>query len=164
MPNFNVGDIVSVKILRDGEEKTIKCKLYEEKKRKIFGVALQISKKYETNPKIKIKFNPGEAGPSGGLITTLEIYDMLVKEDITKGYVIAGTGSVDDNGNVGAIGGVKYKVLGADAGDADIFLVPDGKNYKEALKVKKEKNLDIEIINVKTVEEAIEKLSKLNKQ
>lgn len=161
---FNVGDIVSVKILRDGEEKTIKCKLYEEKKRKIFGVALQISKKYETNPKIDIKFNPGEAGPSGGLITTLEIYDMLVKEDITKGYVIAGTGSVDDNGNVGSIGGVKYKVLGADAGNADIFLVPDGKNYKEALKVKKEKKLDIEIINVKTVEEAIEKLSKLNKQ
>ena len=161
---FKAGDVVSIKVLRDGTEKTIKCKIHEEQGRKIFGVALQISKKYETNPKIDIKFNADEAGPSGGLITTLDIYDKLMKEDVTKGHIIAGTGSVDDDGNVGSIGGVKYKVLGAASGDADLFLVPAGDNYKEALRVKKEKNLNIEIISVKTVDEAIEKLSKLKKR
>lgn len=157
------GEKVYIKVLRKGKEQTIKSKLYNENGRKVFGVALQVLKKYETTPKVNIKFNPGEAGPSGGLITTLEIYDKLVDEDITKGLSIAGTGTVDIEGNVGEIGGVRYKVMGAADGDADVFLVPSGKNYKEAIKVKKEKKLDIKIIEVKTVGEAIEKLSKTKK-
>lgn len=160
---LEVGDEIPVKVLRDGKEITINSKLYKEGDRKVFGVALQTSKKYETDPKISIKFKPGEAGPSGGLITTLEIYNQLVKEDITNGLTIAGTGTVDDNGNVGEIGGVRYKVLGAVDGGADIFLVPYGKNYEEAVEVKKEKDLDIAILRVKTVEEAIEKLSQFKK-
>ena len=160
---FSHGDLVDVLVKRDGKEKTIKCKIHDEKGRKMFGVALQIVKKYETDPKIEIKFRPSEAGPSGGLMTTLEIYDLLVEEDITKGLVIAGTGTIDDYGNVGEIGGVKYKVLGAEDGGADVFLVPTGDNYKEALKVKKERNLKVKIIEVKTLEDAIEKLSKLEK-
>ena len=159
--SFEVGKKIEIKVLRDGKEKTIKCKLHEENGRKIFGVALQISKKYETDPKIEIKFKASEGGPSGGLMTTLEIYDKLVEEDITKGFTIAGTGTIDENGNVGEIGGVKYKVMGAVDGGADIFLVPAGENYKEAVKVKKDKDLKIKIIEVKTVEDAIEKLSKL---
>ena len=160
---FNVSDEVLVKVRRDGREKNIKCKVYEEKDRKIFGVALQIHKEYETTPDIDINFRASESGPSGGLITTLEIYNNLVKEDITKGLVIAGTGTVSDSGVVGSIGGVKYKVMGADAGGADVFLVPAGKNYNDAIKIKKEKKLDIEIIGVKTVEDAINKLEKLEK-
>lgn len=160
---FDAGDYVEVKVKRNGDEKTIKCKIHDENGRKLFGVALQIVKKYETDPKIEIKFKPSEAGPSGGLMTTLEIYDLLVEEDITNGMVIAGTGTIDDNGNVGEIGGVKYKVLGAEDGKADVFLVPSGVNYKEALEVKKERNLDIEIVEVKTLEDAIEKLSKIKK-
>lgn len=161
---LEVGKNIPVKVIRDGKEKEITSKLYKEGDRKVFGIALQTSKKYETDPKVSIKFNAGEAGPSGGLMTTLEIYDQLVDEDLTKGLVIAGTGTVDDEGNVGEIGGVKYKVLGAVDGDADVFLVPAGDNYKEAVAVKEEKNLDIEIIEVKSVGEAIEKLSKIKKQ
>ena len=160
---LEVGKNIPVKVIRNGEKIEITSKLYKEGDRKVFGIALQTSKKYETDPKVSIKFKPGEAGPSGGLMTTLEINDQLVDEDITNGLVIAGTGTIDDNGNVGEIGGVRYKVLGAVDGDADVFLVPAGKNYKEALEVKKEKDLDIMIFQVKTVEEAIEKLSKLKK-
>ena len=160
---FEVGDTVSIKVLRDGKEKTINCKLYDSNGKKMFGVALQVSKEYETDPEVEIKFNSGEAGPSGGLITTLEIYDQLVEEDITKGLVIAGTGTVDDDGNVGEIGGVRYKLLGAVGGKADVFLVPAGENYEEAVAVKKEKNLDIKIIKVSTVSEALEKIGKLEK-
>lgn len=158
---FEEGDIVAVKVVRDGKEKEIKCKIYEDEGRKIFGVALQVAKEYETDPDVEITFKSSESGPSGGLITTLEIYNRLVKEDITQSLKIAGTGTVDEEGNVGIIGGVRYKLIGAAAGDADIFLVPNGSNYNEAIKVKKEKNLDIEIIGVSTVEEAIEKISKI---
>ena len=160
---FDAGDKVDVLVKRDGKEVSIKCKLYEEEGRKIFGVALQLDKKYDTDPKVNINFKSGESGPSGGLITALEIYDCLVEEDITYGLTIAGTGTVDDNGNVGSIGGVRYKVIGADAGDADIFLVPNGKNYEEALKVKKEKKLKIKIIGVSSVSDAINELNNLKK-
>ena len=87
----------------------------------------------------------------------LSLYNSLIEEDITKGRKIIGTGTIDLNGNVGEIGGVKYKLIGAVKKKADIFLVPEG-NYEEAVKVKNEKGYDIRLISVKTLEEAIEAL------
>ena len=84
----------------------------------------------------------------------LEIYNQLIEEDITKGIKIAGTGTIDSDGNVGSIGGVKYKVAGADSDDAKIFFVPI-ENYEEAIKTKKEKKLDIEVVKVGTLVDAI---------
>lgn len=163
LQNIENNQTVNVEVLRDEKKHVVKCKVYESDGRKILGVALQIVNEYVTNPEVEIKFNSSESGPSGGLVTTLEIYDKLVKDDVTNGLKIAGTGTVDDNGNVGSIGGVRYKLIGAEAGGADVFLVPNGKNYKEALKVKKEKKLDIKIISVSTVSEAIEKLQEMEK-
>ena len=51
----------------------------------------------------------------------LAMYDALTREDITKGKTIAGTGTIDANGNVGAIGGVIYKLSGAVKNNADII-------------------------------------------
>ena len=51
--------------------------------------------------------------------------------------------------------------MGAEADHADIFLVPTGKNYKEALKYKKSKKLKIKLIEVKNIKDAINKLEKL---
>ena len=56
------------------------------------------------------------------------------------------------------IDGVKYKVLGAERNHADIFLCPE-ENYDEAIKIKKKRNLKIEIVKVKTLKEAIEYLN-----
>lgn len=101
-----------------------------------------------------VAFKSSESGPSGGLMTALAIYNSLVEEDITKGRYIIGTGTIDKDGNVGEIGGVKYKIIGAVKKDADIFLCPV-ENLEEALEVKKENDLNIEIKGVKTLEEAI---------
>lgn len=161
---YNAGDFVKVVVIRDDKETELSCRIYEENGRKIFGIMLMIDRKYETDPKVNISFKASESGPSGGLITALEMYNGLVKEDITNGMRIAGTGTIDALGNVDSIGGVKYKVIGANAGDAEVFLVPKGKNYKEAMKIKKEKKLDIKIIGVSTLEEAVNELSKLSKQ
>ena len=85
----------------------------------------------------------------------LDIYNKITKKDLTKGFKIAGTGEIDKDGNIGTIGGVKYKLLGAEKSNADIFLVPKGENYKTCLKVKKEKNLKIKVVSVSTLKEAI---------
>ena len=158
---YNVGDKLVVKVKRAKKEVELECKVHELDGTKLFGVALQLVKEYETDPDVEIKFKKEESGLSGGLITTLEIYNQLTKNDITNSLKIAGTGTVSDDGTVGSIGGVRYKLIGAEAGGADVFLVPAGKNYKECLKVKKEKKLDIEIISVSNVSEAIEKLAEL---
>ena len=92
---------------------------------------------------------------------SLAIYNSLVEEDITKGKTVVGTGTIDIDGNVGAIGGVKYKLIGAVKNKADVFLVPKD-NYEEAIEVKNEKGYDITILSVDTLSDAIESLESLD--
>ncbi|BCJ54311.1 hypothetical protein Asp14428_57860 [Actinoplanes sp. NBRC 14428] len=72
-------------------------------------------------------------GPSAGLMFTLGIIDKLKPEDLTGGKIIAGTGTIDDAGNVGPIGGIPQKLVGAKEAGAQVFLVPAG-NCAEALR------------------------------
>lgn len=156
------GAKVKVKIIRNEKEKIINAKLHESDGTLVLGVGLQYVKEYNVTPEVDISFNSKESGPSGGLITTLEIYNQLTKKDLTKGLKIAGTGTIESDGSIGQIGGVEHKILGAESDNADIFLVPAGKNYQDALKYKKEKKLKIKLIKVDSITDAIEKLEELN--
>lgn len=71
-------------------------------------------------------------GPSAGLMFSLGIIDKLSTTDITGGKIIAGTGTIDDDGNVGPIGGIAQKMVAARAAGARIFLAP-ADNCAEAL-------------------------------
>ena len=55
---------------------------------------------------------------------TLGIIDKLEPADLTGGKIIAGTGTIDDDGNVGPIGGIPQKLVGAKDAGAQLFLVP----------------------------------------
>lgn len=153
-----VGDKLTFEVERDGEIVACEAEVFEQEKRKYVGISLQTNFIYETDPKVELHFSETEAGPSGGLMLTLSIYDQLIEEDITKGRKIAGTGTIDKDGNVGSIGGVKYKLAGAVKEGSDVFIVPNGENYEECIKLQKEKDYDIEIIGVSTFDEALEKL------
>ena len=72
-------------------------------------------------------------GPSAGLMFTLGIIDKLRPEDLTGGRIIAGTGTIDDEGGVGPIGVIAQKLRGAKAATATVFLVP-ADNCTEALR------------------------------
>jgi len=72
-------------------------------------------------------------GPSAGLMFTLGIMDKLQPVDLTGGKIIAGTGTIDDDGDVGPIGGIPQKLVGAKSAGAQLFLVPKD-NCAEALK------------------------------
>src|SRR4029450_11888565 len=81
-----------------------------------------------------VKIDLGEiGGPSAGLMFTLGIIDKLKPEDLTGGKIIAGTGTIDDEGAVGPIGGIPQKLVGAHAAGAQLFLVPKD-NCAEALR------------------------------
>jgi PDZ domain-containing protein len=72
-------------------------------------------------------------GPSAGLMFALGIVDKLGSDDLTGGKIIAGTGTIDDAGAVGPIGGIPQKLVGAKDAGAVAFLVPAG-NCAEAVR------------------------------
>lgn len=96
-------------------------------------------------------------GPSAGLMFALEIMNQLTPQDLTKGYRIAGTGTIDADGNVGAIGGVRQKVFGAIDVGADYVLVPAG-NYDDAVDAA---GNDIEVVRVAIIDDALDFLETL---
>lgn len=72
-------------------------------------------------------------GPSAGLMFALGIVDKLTPGSLTGGAYVAGTGTIDDAGKVGPIGGITQKMIGAHRAGATVFLAPPG-NCAEALK------------------------------
>lgn len=79
---------------------------------------------YETP--VPVKIDAGDiVGPSAGLMFTLEVYNQLSGgEDLTRGRVVAGTGTILPDGRVGPIGGIEQKVVTAERSGATIFFAP----------------------------------------
>ena len=63
-------------------------------------------------------------GPSAGLMIALTVYELADPADLTRGRVIAGTGTIDLRGGVGPVGGVPQKVEAAVDAGARLFLAP----------------------------------------
>lgn len=154
------GTKVKVTVINNKKEYTREAELIEYQEKTIIGVGIKETFDIKSNHEININYNKKESGPSGGLMTSLTVYSYLTDEDLLKGKTVAGTGTIDKYGNVGSIGGAKYKLIGAVKNKADIFIVPNGENYEEVMKVKNERNYDIKIIGVDTLEDAINELRK----
>jgi PDZ domain-containing protein len=96
---------------------------------------------------------------------TLEIIAQLTGEDLTRGYRIAGTGTISGDGTVGLIGGINYKLLAADREKADYFLVPyseqNDSNWTLAEQTVEKFNLKPKLIKVSTLQEAVDFLKQL---
>jgi PDZ domain-containing protein len=93
-------------------------------------------------------------GPSAGLAFTLGILQKAGNLNLTNGRVVAATGTVDDAGNVGKIGGLKEKAQAAVQSGVDILLVPEG-NYPE---VSAQDQAVLKVVPVKTVDDAVNAL------
>ena len=141
------------------KEKIVDLKIKDIDGSKGIGVVIMTNYEYETDPEIELKFKRSESGASGGMMMALSIYSAISGENILKGRNIAGTGTIDINGNVGEIDGIKYKIMGAVKNDMDVVLVPSA-NYKEAKEVVEEKDYNIELVSISTFNDAIEYLSK----
>jgi len=167
---YDVGENVEIIFERDGEteETMIEVQLFPEEinpdgDRGGIGIANPVTdRELIHNPDVEIDTDQ-IGGPSAGLMFTLEIYNQLVEKDITKGYQIAGTGSIDEEGNVGRIGGVKQKIYAADGVGADIFFAPneegaEGSNYQEALATAESIGTDMKIVPINTFTDALKYL------
>ncbi|HEY5579182.1 MAG TPA: PDZ domain-containing protein [Acidimicrobiia bacterium] len=96
-------------------------------------------------------------GPSAGLAYSLGVVNALTPEvDELNGYVVAATGTINEDGEVGAIGGVRQKVLAAEMAGAEIVLVPAA-NYQEAVTA----GAEVRLVPVGTLEDALAFLGEL---
>lgn len=158
LSEYKAGDVVKFTVYNEGE-KTKQAVLYEEADRVLVGMVLAETKDLDTNEEIKITFAKSESGPSGGFMMALATYNYLTEKDITNGLKLVGTGTIDENGNVGSIGGIEYKIKAAVKKKADLFFVPSGENYEDAKRVIAENDFDLKIIEISHIDEAISYLS-----
>ena len=97
-------------------------------------------------------------GPSGGLAFALGIVELLTPENILKGRIVATTGTIDEKGGVGSIGGIAEKILAAKKAGATIFIVPE-RNCKDLAPSVAKIPDGIKIVAVSSLEEAISALN-----
>ncbi|GAA3232986.1 YlbL family protein [Nonomuraea helvata] len=96
----------------------------------LVGVLMQAKYKFPFD----VDINVGDVGgPSAGLMFSLGIFDKLTPGELTGGKRIAGTGTIEPSGQVGAIGGIAQKMVGAKNSGATVFLTP-ADNCAEAMK------------------------------
>lgn len=96
-------------------------------------------------------------GPSAGLMFTLGAIAKLEGTDLTDGKIIAGTGTIDEDGNVGPIGGIHEKMVGAYDAGARIFLAP-ADNCQEAAS---DPIPGLKLVKVDTIDSALTALQQL---
>ncbi|HEX7806458.1 MAG TPA: S16 family serine protease [Cellulomonas sp.] len=93
--------------------------------RKGGGAQLGVLIKPTFSPPIDVKIKIDDiGGSSAGTMFALGIIDKLTPEDEVNGQVIAGTGTMDISGDVGPIGGIRQKLVGARRDGATWFLAP----------------------------------------
>ena len=156
----NEGDIINFKVLRNKKEIEVSSKVYLYDDVKVVGIVIYTIFEYDNNPDIHYEYKESELGSSGGLMLSLSIYNALVEEDITKGLKISGTGTIELDGTVGEIAGIKYKILGAAKNRADVFIVP-ANNYDEAKELVDKRKLKIKLIKAENFNQILDELSKL---
>ncbi len=96
-------------------------------------------------------------GPSAGLMFSLGLIDKLTPTDLTGGKFIAGTGTIDDNGKVGPIGGITLKIIAARNAGARYFLTPKDNCAAAA----KDTPSGLRLIKVGSLDDALKALTDL---
>jgi Lon-like protease len=117
------GSVLKLSVLRAGKVLPLDVRTKESGGHPIIGVDVQEQYKFP----FQVKFSVGDiGGPSAGMMFALGIIDKLTKLNLTGGKFIAGTGEITAGGQVGAIGGIQQKMVGARDAGATVFLAPAG--------------------------------------
>lgn len=116
------GRSVTVIVRRDGRERQLTTATQLADGRTVLGI-LRFDADFHLPFPVRIQIND-VGGPSAGMMFALGIVDVLTPGEMTGGHHIAGTGTIDSTGVVGAIGGIQEKMIGARESGARWFLAP----------------------------------------
>lgn len=155
-----IGSLVNLTIKRDGEifNREFKTVPHTREKNKS-GLGIYITDQ-NLDPQFPLDINIDTraiTGPSGGLMFVLEIINQLEARDLSRGYKIAGSGTINLDEQVGSIGSIKQKVAAAEGEGVDIFFVP-GENLADARKAVK----NMTLVEVNSLPEALAYLDSMS--
>lgn len=117
------GTPVKIAIERAGKKQTVEITPTKNEAGD-YRVGVLVGIKYDFPIHVDLKLSD-VGGPSGGMIFALGIYDSLTPGYLVGGEKVAGTGTIDSNGNIGPIGGIRQKLYGAKNAGAKFFIAPD---------------------------------------
>lgn len=123
-----VGDELALTVRRDGttQQLTVILGRSEPQPGPVLGVAIR-TVGFDIDLPFPVRVDAGQiGGPSAGLLMALTVYDLADEGDLTRSRIIAGTGTIDTEGNVGLVGGVEQKIEAAVRAGAQTFLAPAG--------------------------------------
>lgn len=146
------GETVALDVLRKGKPRSFTLTTKpsaDDPEKAVIGILLGLG--YDFPFQVTVNVPEEIGGPSAGLIFSLAIYDTLTPGELTGGKTIAGTGTIDEEGKVGPIGGIQQKIAAADEAGASLFLVPPD-NCDEAV----ETRTDVELVRADTMHSALE--------
>ena len=142
---------LSIEVIRDGRPTTLSVR--PELNVETWVIGSMIGYTYDFPFELDVQLGD-VGGPSGGLIFSIGVLDSLTEGSLAGTAHVAGTGTIDSDGNVGPIGGIALKMLGAKQAGAELFLVPEG-NCQEAID-KIPSNMTV--VSVRDFNEALKKI------
>lgn len=151
---YEIGEVVSIGYIRDEQKKKFQTELIEHVEYKgepMVGFLASTPNEIYNFP-FNVDIETGSVGgPSAGLMMALNVYNLLTSNDITRGEIIAGTGTIEIDGSVGPVGGIKQKVIAAKRVGAKLILVPSS-NFNEAVGLS---GMNTEVISVDSFADAL---------
>lgn len=158
------GDVIEVTLERPGVgELTVDVELTvspQEPDRTIVGFIPFDTRRVELP--FELDFDTGRiGGPSAGLAFTLTLIDELSPGDLTGGLDIATTGTMELDGRVGAIGGLRQKAAAVAQTGVSVFLVPEAQGEADIEAARRAGGPDLQVIPVATLDEALAVLEEL---
>ncbi|MBD0330795.1 MAG: PDZ domain-containing protein [Thermoleophilia bacterium] len=152
------GSPVVLTVRRDGGVRRVRLRTArapDDARRAIIGVFA--SQAAEIRLPLRVRIDAGNVGgPSAGLAFALDVLEKLGR-DVDRGHKVAVTGEIDLDGDVGPIGGIRQKTIGAKRAGVDVFVVPAGDNAREAERYAG----DVRIVPVRSFRQALRALATL---
>jgi PDZ domain-containing protein len=151
------GQVATMVVRRDSSRRTVRIRTKaspDDPRHAVVGV--EIGTGYDFPFRVDVRLNEDIGGPSAGLMFSLGVYDRLTPGSLTGGGDIAGTGTIDEHGHVGPIGGIQQKIVGAARAGAKIFFVPPA-NCESAKQADVSEG-QIELVKAPTMHSAVQSL------
>lgn len=165
MEGRKVGDVVEVVVntLNSNpketrrEEKVRLIASPDDPKRTIIGIVPADTRTVDVPFEVDISTD-SIGGPSAGLAFALALLDELTPGNLMGTASVAATGTIAEDGVVGAIGALRQKAVAVKRSGADVFLVPESQTPDEIASARAAVGSGLTIVPVGTLDEALDAL------
>ncbi len=152
------GDEVTIRVARGGAEQDIRLTLgTAESDPSVPQLGVYMTS--EPADGVTVSYNLNDVGgPSAGMMFSLAVIDKLSPGELNGGAFVAGTGTIEEDGSVGEIGGISHKIEAAREAGAQLFLAPQG----NCAEVARSKAGDMVVASVATLDDAVGAMADFN--